>query len=200
MFAVIPTVQKLTKIYVFFLLFFSYKQQAGFSFAYWPFSVKLLWAPIGKQHFYFVLSISVSKLQCCGSGMLIPDSRILIFVHPGSQNPDLGSRIPDPKTATGMIKNLLSYLFGSHKYHKIENYINFELVKKKIWANLNLQRILELSTQKIVIKLSKIWVLDPRSGIQKKNLIRIPDPGVKRAPDPGSGAATLQNYKKKFHS
>ena len=25
----------------------SYKQQAGFSFAYWPFSIKLLWAPIG---------------------------------------------------------------------------------------------------------------------------------------------------------
>ena len=25
----------------------SYKQQAEFSFAYWPFSVKLLWAPIG---------------------------------------------------------------------------------------------------------------------------------------------------------
>jgi PAT family acetyl-CoA transporter-like MFS transporter 1 len=25
----------------------SYKQQAEFSFAFWPFSVKLLWAPIG---------------------------------------------------------------------------------------------------------------------------------------------------------
>jgi PAT family acetyl-CoA transporter-like MFS transporter 1 len=24
----------------------SYKEQAGFSFAYWPFSIKLLWAPI----------------------------------------------------------------------------------------------------------------------------------------------------------
>ncbi len=29
-----------------------------------------------------------------------PRSRILIFTHPGSQIPDLGSRIPDPKTAT----------------------------------------------------------------------------------------------------
>jgi hypothetical protein len=39
--------------------------------------------------------------QCCGSGMFIPDpgSRILIFTHPGSRIPDLGSRIPDPKTA-----------------------------------------------------------------------------------------------------
>ncbi len=30
-------------------------------------------------------------------------------------------------------------------------------------------------------KLSKTWVLDPGSG---KNLFRIPDPGVKKAPDP----------------
>jgi hypothetical protein len=36
--------------------------------------------------------------------------------------------------------------------------------------------------------LSKIWVWDPGSG---KNLFRIPDPGVKKAPDPGSGSATL---------
>jgi len=39
---------------------------------------------------------------------------------------------------------------------------------------------------KIVTKLSKIRVWDPGSG---KNLFRIPDPGVKKAPDPGS--ATL---------
>jgi hypothetical protein len=32
-------------------------------------------------------------------------------------------------------------------------------------------------------------IRDPRSG---KNLFRIPDPGVKKAPDPGSGSATLQ--------
>jgi hypothetical protein len=46
------------------------------------------------------------------------------------------------------------------------------VLKKKIWANF--QRIIELFTQKIVTKLSKIWILDP---------------GVKKAPDPGS--ATL---------
>jgi hypothetical protein len=60
------------------------------------------------------------------------------------------------------------------------------VLKKKIWANF--QRIIELYTQKIVNKLSKIWVWDPGSG---KNLFRIPDPGVKMAPDPGSGSATL---------
>jgi hypothetical protein len=52
--------------------------------------------------------------------------------------------------------------------------------KKKIWANF--QRIIELFTQKIVTKLSKIWVWDLGSGIQ--------DPGAK-APDPGYGSATL---------
>jgi hypothetical protein len=57
--------------------------------------------------------------------------------------------------------------------------------KKKIWANF--QRIIQLFTQKNVTKLSKIWVRDPGSG---KYLFRIPDPGVKKAPDPGS--ATLR--------
>jgi hypothetical protein len=32
-------------------------------------------------------------------------------------------------------------------------------------------------------------IRDPRSG---KNLFRIPDPGVKKAPDPGSGSAILK--------
>jgi hypothetical protein len=32
------------------------------------------------------------------------------------------------------------------------------------------------------------WIRDPGSG---KNLFRIPDPGVKKATDPGSGSATL---------
>ncbi len=33
-------------------------------------------------------------------------------------------------------------------------------------------------------------IRDPGSG---KNLFRIPDPGVKKAPDPGSGSATLHD-------
>jgi hypothetical protein len=41
-------------------------------------------------------------------------------------------------------------------------------------------------------KLSKIWVWDPGSEIRKKP---IPDPGVKTAPDPGSGSATLRSGK-----
>jgi hypothetical protein len=60
------------------------------------------------------------------------------------------------------------------------------VLKKKIWANF--QRIIELLTQKLVTKLSKIWVRDPGSGIRKKP---IPDPGSRgqkgtgsRIPDP----------------
>jgi hypothetical protein len=65
------------------------------------------------------------------------------------------------------------------------------VLKKKIWSNF--QRIIELFTQKIVTKLSKIKLWDPGSEIRdpEKNLFRIPDPGVKKAPDPGSGSATL---------
>ncbi len=60
------------------------------------------------------------------------------------------------------------------------------MLKKKTWANF--QRIVEVFTQKIFNMLSYISVWDPGSG---KNLFRIPDPGVKKAPDPGSGSATL---------
>jgi hypothetical protein len=60
------------------------------------------------------------------------------------------------------------------------------MLKKKMWANF--QRSIDVFTQKTFTKLSIIWVWDPGSG---KNLFRIPDPGVKKAPDPGSGSATL---------
>jgi hypothetical protein len=60
-------------------------------------------------------------------------------------------------------------------------------VKKKLLANI--QSIIELSTQKIVIKLSKYgFGIRPRSGIQnpERKIFRIPDLGVKKAPDPRS--------------
>jgi hypothetical protein len=55
----------------------------------------------------------------------------------------------------------------------------FEMLNKNIWANF--QRIIELFTQKIVTKLSKIWVWDPGSG--KKP---IPDPGSRGQKGTGS--------------
>jgi hypothetical protein len=112
-----------------------------------------------------------------------PGSRILIFTHPGS-------RIPVPKTATkerGEKKLDVKPFYVATKFNKIVNYFSFEVLKKKIWANF--QRIIELFTKKIVKKLFKIWSWDTGSG---KNPFRIPDPGVKKAPDPGSGSATLR--------
>jgi len=62
--------------------------------------------------------------------MFIPDPDF----YP-SRIPDLGSRIPDPAAATkeegGKICFPTVYLFCSHKYHKIENYLIFEEDKKK---------------------------------------------------------------------
>ncbi len=116
--------------------------------------------------------------QCCGSGMFIPGPDF----YP-SRIPDLGSRILDPGSKNsnerrGWKKIWYHTFFWSHKFHKIELFY--------FWNDE--EKIIELFTQKIVTKLSKIWVWDPRSGI-RKNLFRIPDPGVKKAPDPGS--ATL---------
>jgi len=127
-----------------------------------------------------------------------PGSRILIFTHPGSRNSDPGSRISDPgsrikkqEQKRGVKKKFFHTFLCSHKFHKIENYFSFEVLKKKIWANF--QRIIVLFIQKIVTKLSKIWLWDPGSG---KNLFRIPDPGVKKTPDPGS--ATLVDSVQSF--
>jgi hypothetical protein len=80
----------------------------------------------------------------------------------------------------------LSNLFLAINFTKLIPLFNSLNTEEKIRANF--QRILELFTQRIVTKLSKIWVWDPGSG---KNLFPIPDPGVKKAPDPGSGFATL---------
>jgi hypothetical protein len=57
-------------------------------------------------------------------------------------------------------------------------------LKKKIWANF--QRIVELFTQKIVTKLSKIWVWDPGSEIRDPENTYSGSRGKK-----GTGSATL---------
>ncbi len=91
----------------------------------------------------------------------------------------------------GEVKKICCYSFlCSHKFHKIENYFSFEMLKKKNWANF--RRIIALFTQKIVIKLSKIWVWDPGfgSGIPDPGS-RIQDPGSRGQKGTGSGSATL---------
>jgi hypothetical protein len=119
-----------------------------------------------------------------------------------SRIPDLGSRIPDPKTATKERGEKISChtFLCSHKFNKIVIYFSFEVLKKKIWANF--QRIIELFTKKNWQKALKNMVLG--SGIRDpgsvKNLFRIPDSGSRgqKAPDPGSGSATLLGSKEYF--
>jgi hypothetical protein len=119
--------------------------------------------------------------QFCGSGMFIPDT--------GSYFYNLFVVMP------------FYVYFYSHKYHKIENYFSFEMLKKKTWTKF--QRFLELFTQKIITKLSKIWVWytgseirDPRSGIR--------DPGYeirkKPIPDPGSRGQKGTGYRIRIYN
>jgi hypothetical protein len=71
--------------------------------------------------------------------------------------------IPDPKTATkerNEKKICCSTFFVATKITKLKSILILNWWKK-IWANL--KRIVEPPTQKLV-KLSKIWVWDPRSG------------------------------------
>ena len=72
-----------------------------------------------------------SLRQCCRSGMFIPDPDFC-----PSRIPNLGSQIPDPRSKNsnkreGWKKFCCPTFFCSQKKHKIENYINFELVVKK---------------------------------------------------------------------
>jgi hypothetical protein len=109
--------------------------------------------------------------------MFIPDPD---FYQPRITDP--GSRIQKQEQKRGVKKMCCHTFFVATNFTILKIILFFE----KNWAYF--QRIIELFTQKIVTKLSKIWVWDPGSG---KNLFRIPDPGVKRAPDPESGSTTL---------
>jgi hypothetical protein len=93
-----------------------------------------------------------------------PGSRILIFTHPGS-------RIQKHQQKRGVKKNLMHTFLCNHKFYKIVHYFSFEVLKKKIWANF--PRIIELFAQKIVTKLSKVWVWDLGSRGQKGTGSRI---------------------------
>ncbi len=97
-------------------------------------------------------------------------SRILIFTHPGSRISDPGSK--NSIKREGWKKIWCHNFLCSHKFHIIVHYFSLKCWRKKFGPNF--QRIIELFTQKIVTKLSKVWVWDPRSGIRKKP---IPDPG-----------------------
>ncbi len=95
---------------------------------------------------------------------IYPGSRILIFTHPRS-------RIQKQQQKREVKKISFHTFLCSHKFHKIQNYFSFEVLKKKIWANF--QRIIELFTKKIVKKLLKLWSWDPGSRGQKGTGSRI---------------------------
>jgi hypothetical protein len=97
--------------------------------------------------------------------------------NPSVADPGCLSWIPDPYFYLSRI--LCHSFFCSLKLHKNENYVSFELLKKKIGPKF--KRIVEYFTKKIVTKLLKIWVWDPGSG--KKP---IPDPGSRYQKGTGS--------------
>jgi hypothetical protein len=86
--------------------------------------------------------------------------------------PDPGSQIQKQQQKRSVEKNLLSYLFCSHKFHKIVNYLFFEMLKKKF--GLVFKELYNLLLKKFSLCSQKygFWIRDPRSG-QKP----IPDPG-----------------------
>ncbi len=66
----------------------------------------------------------------------------------------------------------MSNLFCSHKFHNIENYFIFEMLKKKIWANFKAL---------FLPKKYGFWIRDPKkkysgSRIQGSKRHQIPDP------------------------
>jgi hypothetical protein len=134
-------------------------------------------------------------MQCCGSGMFIPDprSRILIFTHPGSHISDLGSLIPDPKTATkerSETKFVVIRFFVATNFAKLKIIFFFQCLRKKIGPISKNYRTFYPKSCHSALKNMGLGsgIRDPGSG---KNLFWIPDPGVKKAPDPGSGSAKL---------
>jgi hypothetical protein len=60
-----------------------------------------------------------------------PGSRILIFAHPGSRIPDLGSRIQKQQQKREVKKLNVEPFYVATKFNKIVNYFSFEVLKKK---------------------------------------------------------------------
>ncbi len=135
---------------------------------------------------------NISLRQCCGSGMFIPNPGSWWWFLP---IPHLRSRIQKQQQKRGMKKIVVKSFFVA------TNFTKFKIILFWNGEENNLgqfsKNYVELFTQKIVNKLSKIRVTDPWSGIQDPgSRIRkkpIPDPGSRgqKAPDPRSGSATL---------
>ncbi len=104
--------------------------------------------------------------------------------------------VSDP-VCLSRIRILIFVYPGSQKNHKIKNYINSELAKKKFWSNL--QRILERSTQKLSLSSQKygFGIQDPEKTYSG-SLILVQGSKRHRIPDPGSRSATLLTGVRKY--
>ncbi len=129
---------------------------------------------------------NLCKRQCCGSGMLIPDPD---FPHPGS-------RISDPRSKNsnkrkGWKKIVVIPFFVATNLTKLKIIVFFEMLKKKKLDQFS-QNYRTFYPKNCHYALKNMGlgsgIRDPGSG---KNIIRIQDPGVKKAPDTRSGSATL---------
>ncbi len=106
--------------------------------------------------------------------------RVIIYSDPVSKNNN--KRVGE--------KNLLSYLFCSQKYHKIENYFCFEQIQKFFWGqwsnNWSSKNYITFYLKNCHYALKTTGLgsgnRDPGS---RKNLSRIRIPGSKKAQDPG---------------
>jgi hypothetical protein len=98
----------------------------------------------------------------------------------------LGSRIQNGNKKVGWKIICCHTFFCSHKFHKIENYFIFEMLKEKIWANF--QRIINFLSKKLTLSSQKygLGIRDPRSGIRTKTYSgsRIQGSKRPRIPDP----------------
>ncbi len=136
----------------------------------------LLWTKKRKIYFLviFIIWIPLVIISVADPGCLsrIPD-------------PDFyPSRIPDPKTGTKERGEKKFYVIS---FYVATNFTNLNIILVlKCWRKKFGPIFIELQNflpKKLSLNSPKVWVWDPGSG---KNLFRIPDPGVKKAPDPGS--------------
>jgi hypothetical protein len=110
-----------------------------------------------------------------------------------SRIPELRSQIQKQQQKRGVNKKLPSYLFvATTQISQIVNCFIFEPVERKNLGQFPKDyRTFYPNNCHYLPKLSKIGIVwDPRSGIRKKP-ISDPVSGVKKAPNPGSGSATL---------
>ncbi len=119
--------------------------------------------------------------QCCGSGMFVPDPDL----YP-SWIPDPGFRIQKHLQMRKGKKLVVLPHFVATNITKLK-LILFWTGEEKNFGPID-KELKNFIHKNIVIKLSKLWF-----GVQvpEKNIFWILDPGVRKAPDPGSIALML---------